>query len=198
MSATANTALGFAIHPLTPERWDDLVALFGPHGAAEGCWCMWFRQPGRLHKQRIGSGNRRALQGLVDAGSEPGLLAYRGGVPIGWCSVAPRGEFIRLQRSPTLKPLDDQPVWSVVCLFIARGHRRQGIGTALLRAAIDYAVAHGARIVEGYPLDAGGRRVHSGAAFPGVVPMFERAGFAEVARRYPTRPIMRYTVPGAP
>ncbi|MBI4261244.1 MAG: GNAT family N-acetyltransferase [Actinobacteria bacterium] len=137
-----------------------------------------------------GRGNREAMRGIVADGGEPGLLAYRDGEPVGWVSVAPREQLGRIERSPTTRPIDDRPVWSVVCFYIHRSHRSSGVGTELLRAAVDHARDRGARIVEGYPYDPG-RRVPNSEAYYGLPSMFEAAGFAEVARRSPTRPIMR-------
>ncbi|MGH2725252.1 MAG: GNAT family N-acetyltransferase [Actinomycetota bacterium] len=181
------------VHPVTPDRWADLERLAGPRGAYAGCWCMWFRLSGREFEQRAGKGNRRALKGLVDEGRTPGLLAYLDGEPVGWVSVAPREEFGRIERSPKLARVDDAPVWSVVCFYMARGRRGQGIGAALLEAAVDHAAGRGATIVEGYPLDPEVRKITNSEAYHGLVPMFEKAGFTEVARRG-GRPIMRRRV----
>lgn len=178
--------------PVTPARWGDLVELFGERGAVAGCWCMWFRLTGSEFRRNAGVANRRALRSLVDRRPAPGLLAYVGGRPAGWVGVAPRTEFGRIERSPTLKRTDDTPVWSVVCFYIDRKHRRQGVGSALLQGAVDYAASKGARVVEGYPLDK--ERAPDLYAYYGLASMFRRAGFAEVARRSPTRPIMRLVV----
>lgn len=197
ITMTAGLSEPMEVHPVTPDRWDDLVELFGrDRGAYSGCWCMWWRQTAAEYERDHGPSNRRALRRLVDAGRVPGLLAYADGVPAGWVSVAPRGEFGRLQRSPVLGPVDEEPVWSIVCFYIDRGHRRQGVGRALLEAAVAYAVANGARIVEGYPVDPMQRRKASAELFTGVPSMFEAAGFREVARRSPTRPIMRWSRDG--
>ncbi|HXH21646.1 MAG TPA: GNAT family N-acetyltransferase [Dehalococcoidia bacterium] len=177
--------------PLTPERWPDLEALFGPRGAVGGCWCMWWRVPASAWESGKGEPNRKALRAIVDDGQSPGLLAYLKGKPVGWCSVAPRQDFTRLQRSRVLKPVDDTPVWSVVCFFIARGHRSKGVGSALLRAATDFAAGRGAAVVEGYPVDPKVGRMPDTFAYTGVPSMFIRAGFEEVERRSPGRPIMR-------
>jgi GNAT superfamily N-acetyltransferase len=133
------------------------------------------------------------MKRLVQDGRVPGLLAYREGRPVGWVSVAPREEFGRIQRSPTLKPVDDKPVWSIVCFFMHRGERGKGVGTALLAAAARQAVDQGARIAEGYPVDPALRKFPNAEAYTGVISMFEGAGFREVARRG-GRPIMRKTV----
>lgn len=182
------------VHPLTPERWNELVVLFGEKGAYSGCWCMWFRETSREFSERGNAGNRQALQEIVRQGRVPGLLAYRDGRPVGWCSVAPRGEFGRLNRSPTLKPVDDRPVWSVVCFFVERPHRRRRVAEDLLRAAVDYAARRGARLVEAYPVDTSDRKFRSADLYTGTVDLFRAAGFTEVARRSEARPIMRYQV----
>jgi GNAT superfamily N-acetyltransferase len=181
-------------HPVTPDRWDDFQALFGSAGGCGGCWCMWFRLTRAEFERHKGEGNRLAMKAIVEEGRVPGLLAYVDGKPAGWCSVAPREDFGALQRSRILKPVDDRPVWSVVCFFIAKPYRRQGLMVALLRAAVDYATAHGAEIVEGYPTEP--RKPDAPAVFlyHGTVSAFRKAGFAEVARPSETRRIMRYVI----
>ncbi len=175
---------------MTPARWPDLERLFGAKGACAGCWCMYWRLHHKGYVSGKGVGNKRRLKRLV-AERVPGLIGYVGGEPAGWCCVAPREEFVRLETSRILKPLDDAPVWSVVCFFIAREHRRSGLSVGLLRGAIDYARRCGAQIVEGYPVDADGRSVPAAFAWTGTRRAFEKAGFKECARRSPTRPIMR-------
>lgn len=179
-------------YPATPDRWPDLETLFGPRGAVGGCWCMWWRLKRSDFEKRSGSGNKRALKKMVMSGEEPGILAYADGRPIGWCAVAPREAYPVLDRSPILKRVDDQPAWSVTCFFIAPPFRRQGVMVALLKAAIEYANKHGAKIVEGYPADLKKDDVHTVFAFTGMARVFRKAGFVEVARRSATRPVMRY------
>jgi len=179
------------IHPLTPERWSDLVALFGERGACGGCWCMWWRLPRSEFDARKGASNRAAFRRIVAGGREPGLLAYRGGRPVGWCAVEPRDRYPALARSRVLAPVDDRPVWSITCLFIERSHRRRGVSVALLRAAVEHAMARGASVVEGYPVVPKTGRMPDAFAWTGTLAAFERAGFREVARRSPTRPIVR-------
>ena len=136
--------------PLTPDNWSDLEILFGENGAHGGCWCMWFRQTNAEAERQSGRGNRMAMKQIVDEGHVPGLIAYVDGIPAGWVSVAPRSQFSRLARSRVMKPVDDQPVWSVVCFFIAKPFRKQDLSVELLRAAVNYAQQRGADIVEGY------------------------------------------------
>jgi GNAT superfamily N-acetyltransferase len=182
------------IRPLTPERWKDLVALFGPNGAYSNCWCMWWRVTSSEFDETKGAGTRRALKDLVDKGHVPGLLAYVDDRPAGWVSVAPREEFGRVERSRLLRPVDDQPVWSIVCFYIDRRSRGRGVGSALLRGAVQYAGQKGAKVVEAYPVDAKGRKIPPAELYTGTVEMFEAAGFEIVADRGGRRRIMRTSV----
>ena len=185
----------YTFKPVTPDRWNDLERLFGPRGACSGCWCMWYRIKRSEWSSNANAGNRSALKQIVDSGGIPGLLAYVDDRPTGWISVAPREEFSSLERSTVLKRVDDKPVWSIVCFFVSKEHRRQGLSLALLEAAVKYAAEHGATLVEGYPVDRPeGKKFSSVEAFPGSVASFQRAGFSEVARRSPTRSIMRRRV----
>ncbi len=182
---------GLQVQPLTPERWPDLERLFGPRGAVGGCWCMWWRLSCREFARQKGEGNRQALRALVEGGEVPGLLAYADGVPVGWCALAPRERYPRLERSRPLARVDELPVWSVVCFFIARPCRRRGVMGALLEAAKKFTRAHGAHLLEGYPVDPAAADRFSALAYTGLTTAFRRAGFVEVARRSPTRPVMR-------
>jgi GNAT superfamily N-acetyltransferase len=183
------------IQPVTPARWDDLETLFGARGACGGCWCMVWRLPRREFERGKGAGNRAALAQLVASGAEPGLLAYHAGPPIGWCAVAPRDAYPALDRSRLFKPVDDTPVWSISCLFVARPFRRRGVTVLLLRAAVAHAGQQGARVVEGYPVEPRSPEAPPVFAWTGIASAFTAAGFVEVARRSETRPIMRRSVP---
>lgn len=177
-------------HPLTADRWPDLVALFGPRGAYGGCWCMWWRQTRAEYAAGRGTRNRRAFNALVKTGP-PGVLAYADGRPVGWCAVGPRSVYPRLARSRVLKAVDDQPVWCVTCFFVHKAWRRRGLTRRLLTAAVEFAKARGAKIVEGYPLDVRSSTYPEPYAYTGFVSAFRAAGFREVARRSATRPILR-------
>ena len=181
-----------SFHPLTPERWSDLEQVFGPRGACGGCWCMYWRQSRKQFEQGHGQANHDSLKTLVDSGNVPGILAYVGDEPVGWCSIAPRPEFSALERSRILKPVDDQPVWSVVCFFVVRGQRRKGLTVELLKAAVEYARSNGARIVEGYPVEPKTGKAPDVFVYTGLASAFKQAGFTEIMRRSETRPIMRY------
>jgi GNAT superfamily N-acetyltransferase len=177
--------------PLTPGRWRDLERLFGPKGACDGCWCMWFRLKRSEWEAGRREGNRRRLKRLVESGPPPGLLAYLDGEPVGWVSLGRRQDFPVLGRSRLLKPVDDSPVWSVVCFFVDRRYRGRGVMGSLMQAAESYAASQGAAILEAYPADDETGTVSSASAYTGLVRLFRRAGFQEVARRSPKRPIMR-------
>lgn len=186
-----NQQSSLEIHPLTPERWSDVEKLFGERGACGGCWCMWWRLTRSQFTKQKGAGNKKALRKIVAAGRVPGLLAYAGSQPIAWCSMAPREDFPVLERSRILKRVDNAPVWSVVCFFVARPFRRKGVTVKLLRAAVEYARARGARIVEGYPVEPRKGAMPDVFAYTGTASAFRKAGFTEVLRRSQSRPIMR-------
>jgi GNAT superfamily N-acetyltransferase len=179
-------------YPVTAKRWQDLENLFGERGACGGCWCMWWRLSRSQFNKQKGEGNKKGLKKIVDSGEVPGLLAYAEGKPIGWCSVAPRETFSTLERSRILKRVDENPVWSVVCFFIAKPFRRKRVTIKLLHAAVEYAKSQGAKIVEGYPVEPKKTKMPDVFAYTGLASAFRQAGFVEVLRRSETRPIMRY------
>lgn len=181
-------------YPLTPERWTDLEKLFGKQGACGGCWCMWWRLKRSEFEKQKGEGTRRALKRIVESGEIPGLLAYANGQAVAWCSVAPRETYPVLERSRTLKRVDDKPVWSIVCFFVAKPFRRKGITGKLLGAAIEYVRKQGGKIVEGYPVEPKKEKIPDTFAYTGLAPTFLKAGFVEVLRRSEKRPIMRYVI----
>jgi GNAT superfamily N-acetyltransferase len=178
----------------TPSRWARLERLFGERGACGGCWCMAWRLPNKRWVAGKGTKNKRALKRLVESGARPGILAFVGREPVGWCAVAPRQEYVTLARSRVLAPVDEQPVWSISCLFVLKPYRRQGLSVGLLRAAVEFAGRQGARVVEGYPVQPTMERTPDPFVWTGVPSAFRKAGFKEVARRSKSRPIMRVTV----
>ena len=167
------------VHPVTPDRWDDMVELFsrrGPRGGyrnspAYGCWCMYWRDRTLRH----GEPKERAMAKLVRERREPGLLAYDDQSPVGWVAVAPREEYTALLASPQYRPRDEVAgVWAITCFVIDKDARRQGVAGALLAAAVEYAFEHGAATVEAYP------HVAKGDDYMGGLALYERAGFAKV------------------
>jgi GNAT superfamily N-acetyltransferase len=179
------------VHPVTPDRWDDMVELFarrGPRGGhrntpAYGCWCMYWRDRALPH----GEPKKQAMAKLVRDGREPGLLAYENGSPVGWVAVAPREEFAALLASPQYRPRDDdEGVWAITCFVVDKPEHRRGVAAALLDAAVEHAFAHGATSVEAYP------HVARGDDYMGGLALYERAGFAK-ARDANKRAIVRRT-----
>ena len=184
------------VAPLTPDRWSDLEAVFNGTGCsvARGCWCMAYRLSGSRNplppRMTRAQANRAGLKALVDAGKPPGLIGYRGKVPVGWVSIGPREDYAKLKRSPVMKAVDGQPVWSVICFVVPAKYRGQGVARALLQGAIAYARKQGATLVEAYPVDKPARSKDEYMWF-GAKSMFDKAGFKEVARRKPQRSIVR-------
>jgi predicted GNAT family acetyltransferase len=180
------------IHPLTPDRWPDLVDLFGrDRGANSGCWCMWWRMPRGEWKTAERSRKRNAFHALVKAGPPPGILIYSGDRAVGWCAVGPRITLPQMNASRVAAPLDGiEGVWTVNCFFIRSGWRGQGLMPKLLAGALEFAARNGAKIVEACPIDTD-RKLIWGEGFVGLAPVFRTAGFEEVARRSPTRPLVR-------
>lgn len=190
------------ILPLTAARVPDLARLFGQGGDPKWCWCSYFRLRSLDFQGATPASNRRVLERAVRTtaadGRHPGLVAYRDGAAVGWVSVGPRDDYERLRHSKVLAPVDERPVWSIVCFVVARAVRGQGIARALLDAASAYAAEHGATLLEAYPVDTDGDRIASASVYKGTLSMFERAGFEVVERRRanrasPVRPIVRRT-----
>jgi GNAT superfamily N-acetyltransferase len=186
------------IQPLSTKRIADLATLFDQGGDPKWCWCSYFRVRGRDWTNATPAENRDVLSAAARRRDHaPGLVAYAEGTVVGWVSLGPREDYERLAYSKVLAPLDEAPVWSIVCFVVGRKSRGQGVAGDLLAAAIDYARAHGATVLEAYPVEVPhGERIPSASAFHGTLGMFKRAGFKVVERRRqnkagPVRPIVR-------
>lgn len=191
MPRRSSNSSRFTFLPLIAERWPDLETLFGKNGACGGCWCMVWRLPRKTFVAQKGDGNRIALKTIVENEEPPGILAYADRQPAGWCAVAPRETYSALERSRILAPVDDQPVWSISCFFIAKELRNNGLSVAMLSAAVDFVRERGGNLVEGYPIEPKTKSMPAAFAWTGLASAFRKAGFEELARRSPTRPIMR-------
>ncbi len=178
--------------PLSNKTWNDFEKLFGDRGACGGCWCMTCRLSASEFEKRKGAGNKKAMKELVESGKQIGLLAYINKEPIGWCSFAPREDYIRLENSRVLKRIDDLQVWSITCFFIAKNFRRMNLSSELLKSVIEIAKKKKIKILEGYPAVPYSKNIPAAFAWTGIPSAFEKAGFKEVARRSKSRPIMRY------
>jgi GNAT superfamily N-acetyltransferase len=191
-----SAAAAIAIHPLTSDRWHDVAALFEEGGDPRWCWCQYYRVRGLRWSNSTAGGNRERLATLAREGPPPGLLAYDGDRAVGWVSLAPRPAYDRLTHARLLAPVDDKPVWSIVCFVVSRTARGRGVARALLDGAVAWAKRQGATTLEAYPSDVKGRKVPAANLYHGSLTMFEDAGFEVVARRQfnrttPVRPIVR-------
>ena len=170
----------FDTRPVTPARVDDFAAVTNPNRRASHCWCLSHRLSAREITE-LGEGSREsAFRALCGREHPPGVIGYADGEPVGWCSIGPRRENSRLDRSRLIRPLDDVAVWSIICVVVRGGHRRRGHTTPLINGAVEYAASRGAPAVESYPVDPGPGRIDLTMAFVGTRSMFEQAGF-EVA-----------------
>ena len=174
--------MSFETHPVTPSRFDDFADVINPNRRATHCWCLSHRlNPPEI--EELGGGSREeAARALGRRKNPPGVVGYSDGVPVGWCSLGPRSDNPRLVRSKLIRPLDDLDVWSVICVVIRGGHRKQGHTTPLLEGAVAWAASRGAPAVEAYPVDAEGGRIDTTMAFVGTKQMFENAGFSVVGQ----------------
>ena len=163
-------------HPVTSDRFEDFADVINPNRRASHCWCLSHR----LRAQDIaelGEGNReKAMRALCERSHPPGVVTYLDDVPVGWCNVGPRSEIPRLVNSSLIRPVDDLPVWSIVCVVVRGGYRKRGVTGPLLEGALEYARTHGAPAVEAYPVDPPGR-MDTTMAFVGTRSMFQKAGF---------------------
>ncbi|MEZ6023396.1 MAG: GNAT family N-acetyltransferase [Hyphomonadaceae bacterium] len=161
-----------------------------------GCWCMYWRLPNKAFQAQRGAGAKRLMKARVKAGPPPGLLALKGEEAIGWMQIGPLPDMPQWSSprrvSAALKPEEaqDNTIWAATCFFVKAGHRRQGVTDALLKAGVDYAREHGARLLEACPVEPEGR-MDTASLYVGHAAVFERAKFKEVARRKQNRPLMR-------
>ncbi|MGL3805698.1 GNAT family N-acetyltransferase [Paeniglutamicibacter sp. R2-26] len=163
-------------HPVTPDRFEDFADVVNPTRRDTHCWCLSHRL-GASDIEELGHGIREeAMRRLCERDNPPGVITYHDGVPLGWCSIGPRSEIPRLAASKLIRPVDEVPVWSIICVVVRSGHRRQGVTDQLLEGAVRYAASRGAPAVEAHPVDPEGR-MDTTMAFVGTRAMFERAGF---------------------
>ncbi|SDL40123.1 GNAT family N-acetyltransferase [Tessaracoccus oleiagri] len=172
--------MAWATHPVTPDRFEDFADVINPNRRANHCWCVSPRLAARDVAELGGGDREAAMRALCTSEHPPGVVTYLDGVPVGWCNVGPRDEIPRLVHSRVIRPIDDVPVWSIVCVVVRGGYRRKGVTAHLIEGAADYAASHGAPAIEAYPVEPSGR-MDVTSAFVGTRAMFERAGFTVVA-----------------
>ncbi|HNC09428.1 MAG TPA: GNAT family N-acetyltransferase [Anaerolineales bacterium] len=180
--------MNLTVHPLTSDLFPSLEDLFGDRGPVSRCWCMYWRI-GADYLKHPRHENKAEFRKIVEAGPPPGLLAFDGEIPVGWCQLTPRDALPWMDKTWRLKRVDDLPVWSLSCFYIRKGYRKKGVTSALIRAAISIAAQAGVPALEAYPLDGS---LSPSATSTGYVTTFERLGFKVVARHFMPRPIMRY------
>jgi hypothetical protein len=187
---------GLTVRPLTLDTWADFTTVMGSNGGARGCWCMHWRLSMEEWMEGKGDGNKAAMRDLAQREDPPGVVAYANDEPIAWCGFGDRSEFPRMQRSALVKPVDDEPVISLTCLLVKKGHRGEGLCSALIVAVCEYlAETAGTRTVEAYPVEpAPGRKAGPDNAMTGIASAFVAAGFTEIARPRSDRPVMRYSL----
>ncbi len=185
-----SNSIALSFKPLKRNLWSDFEELFGPNGACAGCWCMYWKLRGKAYDEARGLEARQMHKAIVTAGTVTGLLAYSDGEVVGWVAVEPRSAYEKLAHSRTLKPVDEQEVWSITCFYVAKKYRRKGVTLGLIQAATEYVREQGGSIVEAYPVEV---QVETAAPFifTGTASAFKQAGFKEVARNAPTRPMVR-------
>ncbi|MGA8979015.1 MAG: GNAT family N-acetyltransferase [Pedococcus sp.] len=204
MAGTTSDTGRWETHPVTPDRFEDFADVVNPRRRDTHCWCLSHRLQAKQVEELGGGSRERAMRALCEREHPPGVVTYLDGTPVGWCSISPRSQIPRLEASTLIRPVDDVPVWSIICVVVRSGHRRRGVTHQLLEGAVAYAAAHGAPAVEAHPVDPVGR-MDLTMAFVGTRGMFEKAGFevvgttGAVASRLP-RLVMRrdLTQPSSP
>lgn len=192
--------MAWETHPLTPDRFEDFGDVINGNRRGSHCWCLSHRLTVK-DIDELGQGSReRAARALCEREPPPGVVAYRDGTPVAWCSISPRADIPRLAASKLIRPIDELPVWSIICVVVRSGHRRQGATTVLLEGAVAWAASHGAPAVEAYPVDPAGERMDLTMAFVGTRSMFDKAGFEVIGTTGAvasgmTRLIMRRSLP---
>lgn len=184
-------------YPVTSDRWDDLVQLFEAHGNPNYCWCMTWRMSGSTFRECDSRQRKATLKEKIQQEVPVGIIGYVNQEPVGWCSVAPRETYGRLERSRSIKRIDSKNTWSIVCFFVKPDDQQQGYSRALLQGAVDYARSQGAEVVEGYPVEPkkekdGDLNYNVSYRFMGFVSTFKKAGFQDVTPDDSPRISMRY------
>ncbi len=169
--------MAWQTHPVTPDRFEDFAGVINANRRATHCWCLSHRVTAKQIEE-LGRGSReRAARTLCERQHPPGVVTYRDGTPVGWCSISPRADIPRLVQSKLIRPIDDLPVWSIICVVVRGGHRRQGVTRELLEGAVSWAASQGAPAVESYPVDSRDEQMDLTMAFVGTRAMFEKVGF---------------------
>lgn len=179
------------IESLSTINWEAFETLFGKRGACGGCWCMYFRRKNIEWKESAADKNYSEMKALVENGFMTGFLAFDGEKAVGWCAISPRKDYIKLATAKTLKPIDNNEVWSIPCFFIHKDYRGMGVTQLLIEGSITWARENGINILEAYPLRPEKKQPDT-FMYYGIVSVFKRCGFQVVREDSPRRPMMRY------
>ena len=188
---------GLVVAPATAEDFAAVEHALTGGGDGGSCWCRWLLVTRAVFDASSREGRRAALRDeLAHAEVAPGLVARIDGEGVGWVRVAPRPAQPGVLRSPVVKAGSDEPaadagVWAITCFVVRREQRGSGVTAALLGAAVRHAFEHGARVIEGYPVDREARpKATSAELWHGTVGLFARAGFEATSRPTPGRAVM--------
>lgn len=174
-----DTVQSLRIEPLTEPQIEDFAAVVNPNHRQKHCWCLSHRLSAQEIRERGGEDRYEAMCSLAREKIAPGVIAYLGDQPVGWCSISPRAQIPKLENSKLIRPVDDLMVWSIICMVVRGGYRRRGVNRQMVLGALDYAKSLGAPAVEAYPVDPDGR-MDLTMAFVGTRTMFEEVGFEVV------------------
>jgi GNAT superfamily N-acetyltransferase len=175
--------------PVTAASWDDFEKLFEGRGGPKSCWCTVWRTvaaPASGRPAAQSAIKKREIKRRISSGEPVGLLGFAGAEPIAWCSIAPRDTYRASMYDPL--PGDEKHrIWSIVCFFVARGFRGQGLLQKLIAAAEAHAAAKGATLLEAYPVEPDSPSYR----FGGFLPTFAQAGYARIGQKGTRRHVVR-------
>ncbi len=171
--------MSIEVRPAT--EFDDVAALVGPKKPTSNvCFCLSYRIGSKENNELRGSQRADRVRELCHQDPPPGVIAYLDDEPVGWAAVHPRSD-TSFARNRLIPKVDELDVWSLWCIRVRPGHRKQGISHALIDGAVAYAKKRGAPAIEGYPVDNRGEKVNLTMAYVGTRGLFEAAGFTKAA-----------------
>lgn len=158
-----------ATWPAFAQLVEDNNGIFG------GCWCMGFHPEGS-GRGTTPQANRDRKLSRVRAGTAHAALVFDADDCVGWCQFGVPEELPRIKsRAAYERESTVPPDWRIACCYVGKGHRRQGVATAVLAGALDLIARLGGGRAEGYPEDAAS--VSAGFLYNGALSTYERLGF---------------------
>ena len=177
--------------PLTTSTWKQFETLMGEKGGCGNCWCMYFRLPYKEFQENKPDGNKKMMRHLVNKGKPQGLIASTDQEPIGWIAMAPREDYMKLEKARVFKRFDDKPVWSITCFFIKKQFRHMGLSRQLIKGAVDFAKRKKIKTLEAYPAIPYDEKVPHAFLWVGVLSSFINNGFKIVKQQSKSRAMVR-------